>query len=72
MIETRSLTSTEECRLKVSANRVLRRIFPPKRDEIIGDLRNMRNEEFHNLYSSPNKIRILKLRRKILAGMQLM
>jgi hypothetical protein len=54
----------------VSENRALRRISGPQRDVIIGDWRNMHNEEFHNLYSSPNRIRIIKLRRKILAGMQ--
>jgi hypothetical protein len=48
---------------------MLRRISEPKRDEIIGDWRNVHSEELHNLYSSPNKITIIKLRRKILAGM---
>jgi hypothetical protein len=41
----------------VSENRVLRRIFGPKRDEIMGELRKLHNEELHNLYSSPDIIR---------------
>jgi hypothetical protein len=42
---------------------VVRRIFGPKRDEVIGDWRKLHNEELHNLYSSPNIIRIIKSRR---------
>jgi hypothetical protein len=42
---------------------VLKRIFAPKRDEVTGDLRKLHNEEFHNLYSSPNIIRMMKSRR---------
>jgi hypothetical protein len=38
----------------VFKNRVLRRIFGPKRDEVAGDWRKLHNEEFHNLYSSPS------------------
>jgi hypothetical protein len=41
---------------------VLRRTFGPKRDEIIGSWRKLHNEELHNLYSSPNIIRMSKLR----------
>jgi hypothetical protein len=41
----------------VFENRVLRRIFGPKRDEVTGDWRKLLNEELHNLYSSPNIIR---------------
>jgi hypothetical protein len=44
-------------------NRVLRRIFGPKRDEVTGDWRKLHNEELHNLYSSPNIIRVIKSRR---------
>jgi hypothetical protein len=44
-------------------NRVLRRIFGPKRDEVTGDWRKLHNEELHNLYSSPNTIRMIKLRK---------
>jgi hypothetical protein len=42
---------------------VLRRIFGPKKDEIIGGWRKLRNEELHNLYSSPNVIRMINSRR---------
>jgi hypothetical protein len=42
---------------------VLRRIFEPKRDEIIGGWRKLHNEELHNLYFSPDIIRIIKSRR---------
>jgi hypothetical protein len=44
----------------VFKNRVLRRIFGPKRDEVTGGWRKLDNEEFHNLYSSPNIIRMMK------------
>jgi hypothetical protein len=47
----------------VFENSVLRRIFGPKRDEVTGDWRKQHNEELHNLYSSPNIIRIIKSRR---------
>jgi hypothetical protein len=49
--------------IRVFENRVLRRIFGPKRDEVMGDWRKLHNEELHNLYSSPNIIRIIKSRR---------
>jgi hypothetical protein len=49
-------------------NRVLRRIFEPRRDEATGRWRKLHNEELHDLYSSPSIIRIIKLRRMILAG----
>jgi hypothetical protein len=52
-----------EHRLGVFENRVLRRIFGPKRDELTGGSRKLHNEELHNLYSSPNIIRMIKLRR---------
>jgi hypothetical protein len=54
--ETWSLTLREEHRLRVFDNRVLRRIFGPKRDEVTGDWRKLHNEELHNLYSSPDRI----------------
>jgi hypothetical protein len=47
----------------VLENRVLRRIFEPKRDEVTGGWRKLHNEELHNLYSSPNIIRMIKSRR---------
>jgi hypothetical protein len=52
----------------VFENGVLRRIFGPKRDEVTGGLRKLHNEEVHNLYSSPNIIRIIKSRRLRWAG----
>jgi hypothetical protein len=52
----------------VFENRVLRRIFGPKRDEVTGDWRKLHNEELHNLYSSPNRIRMVKSRRMRWAG----
>jgi hypothetical protein len=48
--------------------RVLRRIFGPKRDEVKGDWRKLHNEELHNLYSSPNIIRMIKSRKMRWAG----
>jgi hypothetical protein len=50
----------EEHRLKVFENRVLRRIFGPKRDEEVGGRRKLHNEGLHNLNSSPNIIRMIK------------
>jgi hypothetical protein len=47
-------------RLRVFENRVLRRTFGPRRDEVTGDWRKLHNEELHNLYSSPNIIRMIK------------
>jgi hypothetical protein len=49
--------------MTVFENRVLRRIFETKRDEVTGDWRKLHNEELHNLYSSPNIIRMIKSRR---------
>jgi hypothetical protein len=46
----------------VFENRVLRRIFGPKRDEVTGGWRKLHNEEFHNFYSSPGRIRMIKSR----------
>jgi hypothetical protein len=61
--ETWSLTLREEHRLRVFENRVLRRIFEPKRDEVTGGWRKLHNEELRDLYSSPNIIRIIISRR---------
>jgi hypothetical protein len=53
---TLSLILREEHRLGVFENRVLRRIFGPKRDEVTGELRKLHNEELRDLYSLPNII----------------
>jgi len=66
--ETWSLTLREERRLRVFENRVLRRIFGPKRDEVTGELIKLHNEELNNLYSSPNIVRVIKSRRMRWAG----
>jgi hypothetical protein len=66
--ETWSLTLREEHRLRVFENGVLRRIFGPKRDEVMGEWRKLHNEELHNLYSSPDIIRQVKSRRMRWAG----
>jgi hypothetical protein len=52
----------------VFENRVLRRIFGPKRDEVTGEWRKLHNEELRDLYSSPSTIRIIKSRRMRLTG----
>jgi hypothetical protein len=57
------LTLREERRLRRFDNRVLRRIFGPKRDEVTGESRKLYNEELHDLYSSPNIVWVIKLRR---------
>jgi hypothetical protein len=66
--ETWSITLREEHRLRVFENRVLRRIFGPRRDEVMGDWRKLHNEELHNLYLSPNIIRMIKSRGTRWAG----
>jgi hypothetical protein len=58
--ETWSLTLREEHKLMVFENRVLRRIFGPKRDGVMGGWRKLHNEELYNLYSSPSIIIIIK------------
>jgi hypothetical protein len=65
--ESWSLTLREEHRLRVFENRVLRRIFGPKREED-GSWRKLHNDEIHNLYSSPNIVRMIKSRRMRWAG----
>src|SRR5215475_14609947 len=60
--ETWSLTLREERRLRVFENRVLRRAFGPKRDELTGEWRKLHNEELNDLYSLPNIVRVVKSR----------
>jgi hypothetical protein len=67
--ETWSLTLSEEHRLRVFENGVLRRIFGPNRDEMTREWRKLHNEELHNLYSSPDIIKKVKSRRMRWAGM---
>jgi len=52
----------EERKLRVFENMVLRRIFGPRRDEVTGEWRRRHNEELSDLYSSPNIVRVIKLR----------
>jgi hypothetical protein len=67
--ESWSLTLREECRLRVFENKVLRRIFGPKRDEVTGDWRRLHNKELYGLYFPPNTIRVIKSRRLRWVGM---
>jgi hypothetical protein len=57
------LTLREERRLRVFENRVLRRVFGPKWDEVTGEWRKLHNEESNNLHSLPNIVRVVKSRR---------
>jgi len=61
--ETWSLTLREEHSLRVCENRVLRRIFGPKRDEVTGEWRELHNEELNDLYLSPNIVQVTISRR---------
>jgi hypothetical protein len=61
--ETWSLALREERRLRVFENRVLRKVFGPKRDEVTGEWRKLHNEELNDLYSLPNIVRVVKSRR---------
>jgi hypothetical protein len=61
--ETWSLTLREEHRLREFENRVLRRIFGPRRDEGKGEWRKLHNEELHDLHSLSSVIRIIKSKR---------
>jgi hypothetical protein len=58
----------EERRLRVFENKVLRRIFGPRRDEVTGEWRRLHNEEINVLYCSPNIVRVIKSRRMRWAG----
>jgi hypothetical protein len=66
--ETWLLTLREDRRLRVFENRVLKRIFGPKRDEVIGEWRKLHNEELNDVYCSSNIIRVIKSRRVRWAG----
>jgi len=66
--ETWSLTLGEQRRLRANENRVLRRIFGTKRDEVTGEWRKLHNEQLNDLYCSPSIVRVIKYRRIRLAG----
>jgi len=66
--ETWLLTIREEYRLRMFENRVLRRIFGPKRDEVIRGWTKLHNEEFYDLYSSPRIVPVIRSRRTRWAG----
>jgi len=66
--ETWSLTLREERKLRVFQNKVLRRIFGPRMDELTGDWRRLHNEELNDLYCSPTIVRVIKARRMRWAG----
>jgi hypothetical protein len=66
--ETWSLTLREERKLRVFENRVLRRVFGPKRGEVTGEWRKLHNEELNDLYSLPKIVRVVKSRRMKWAG----
>jgi hypothetical protein len=59
-LETWSQILKDEHKLRVFENRVLRRMFGPKRDEVTGEWRKLRNEGLNELYSSPNIFRMIK------------
>ena len=61
--ETWSLTLREERRVRVFENRVLRRLFGPKREEVTGEWRKLHTEELNELYSSPIIVRVIKSKR---------
>jgi hypothetical protein len=66
--ETWWLILRKKHRLRVFENRVLKRIFRPKRDEVTGEWRKLHNQKLNDLYSSPNIVRVIKSRRLRWAG----
>jgi hypothetical protein len=58
----------DEHRVRVFENRVLRRVFGPKRDEVTGEWRKLHKEKLNDLYCSPNIVRVIKWRRIRWAG----
>jgi hypothetical protein len=62
-----TLSGTIARRLRMFENRVLRKVFGPKRDEVTGEWRKLHNKELNDLYSSPNIVRVVKSRRMRLA-----
>jgi len=66
--ETWSLELREESRLRVFENRVLRKVYGPKRAEVTGEWRKLHNEELNDLYSLPNIVGVVKSRRIRWAG----
>ncbi|PNF37913.1 hypothetical protein B7P43_G03888 [Cryptotermes secundus] len=66
--ETSSLTLRKEQRLRVFENKVLRRIYSPKRDEVTGGWSKLHNKGLHNLFSSPSTIRVINSKRMRWAG----
>jgi len=66
--ETWSLTLRDERGLRVFENRVLRKVFGPKRDEVTGEWTKLNNEELNDLYSLPNIVRVVKSKRMRWAG----
>ena len=66
--ETWSLTLREKRKPRVFENKVLRRIFVPRRDEVPGEWKRLHKEELNDLYCSPNIVRVIKLKRMRWAG----
>jgi hypothetical protein len=67
-VKTWSLTLRKERRLRMFENRVLKKVFGPKRDEVTGKWRKLHNEELNDLYFLPNIVRVVKSRRMKWAG----